>query len=421
MGNKVEAKSYEVKAEYTKLAESLIEISKNNQEPDCLKDYRLRSFECYSNESLPDRVSHIWRYSDPKLFCLNGNETINHSPSPVFSLGEMDIKKGLVLAELKDAFKVSNFKEIIKSTFGKLINKSTTKLTYLNEAFWSGGYFLYVPKGLKVELPVTVKFNSVSTSGFQAGRALVILEEDASISLIDEFFSENKDSLITNYALEMFLHKGARLTYLNFQGHGKDTTHYLLQNAFLAEHTELTNLIVAIGGKASKVDMLVDLNGYSSNTSIYGIVLGDENQKFDHHTRVEHNAPMTKSILNFRVALKDKARSAYTGNLKIDDKAIKSDASQENRNLLLSPYARAESIPELEISTNDVVRCNHGVTVGQVDKEQIFYLMSRGLSEKEAERIIIEGFVQPTISRVPDDKLREEINKNVNLKLSEAQ
>ena len=140
-------------------------------------------------------------------------------------------------------------------------------------------------------------------------------------------------------------------------------------------------------------------------------------QKFDHHTTIEHIAPHTKSELNFRVALKDKARSAYTGNLKIAHEAVKSDAHQENRNLLLSEDAKAESIPELEILTNDVIRCNHGVTVGQVDKDQVFYLMSRGLTHKEAERIITLGFLEPTISQIPDESLKEEILKSIEAKL----
>ena len=118
-----------------------------------------------------------------------------------------------------------------------------------------------------------------------------------------------------------------------------------------------------------------------------------------------------------KVQGRDKSRSAYTGNLKISHEAIKSDAHQENRNLLLSDEAKAESIPELEILTNDVVRCNHGVTVGQIDKEQIFYLTSRGLSQKEAEQVIVEGFMEPTISRIPEEALREEIMSKIKNKL----
>ena len=248
-------------------------------------------------------------------------------------------------------------------------------------------------------------------------RNLIVLEEGADISLIDEISSDEDSTTSINIVSEIFLAKGAKLNCLNLQTNNKNTTQHFFQRANLEEHSEFINLIVGLGGKISKTDLGTSLNGYGASTIIYGIVLGDETQKFDHHTRIEHIAPHTKSALNFRVALKDKARSAYTGNLKIAHEAVKSDAHQENRNLLLSSEAKAESIPELEILTNDVIRCNHGVTVSQVDKEQIYYLTSRGLNQKDAERIIIEGFFEPTISRIPDESLREEISSKIKAKL----
>lgn len=367
----------------------------------------------YENEPLPDRVSHLWKYSDPKNFELNSKEISNKKAKLLFNISEDDKSKGVVLQETNEAI---NNQYFIKH-FGSLTKEYPSKMTYLNEATWSNGYFLYVPKGLKTDVPLIAKTFCNESEKLEAIRILIILEEEANINLIDEISSSQSNNLLTNVVIEMFLGKGSKLNYLNIQNHNKQTNQHLFQRALLSDHAELTNLIVALGGKVTKSDLGAILNGYGATVSTYGIVLGDSSQKFDHHTRIEHLAPNTKSTLNFRVVLKDFARSAYTGNLKIAHEAIKSDAYQENRNLLLSPEAKAESIPELEILTNDVIRCSHGVTVGQVDKDQIYYLMSRGLTQIEAERIITEGFLEPTISRIPSDNLKEEILTNVKNKL----
>jgi len=397
--------------------ESILEISKSNEEPPCIKDHRIAMWEAYLKESIPNRVSHLWRYSDPTWFELSDKEITTKSSELIFDLDSSCKDKGVILTKLKDAFKLTEFREKIKNTFGALIKESPNRLTYLNEAAWSSGYFLYVPKGVSVEKPISVKLCSKQSAKLETIRILVILEENSFINLIEEINSEESSDLLTNVVLEMYLAKDSRLNYLNFQSHGKETVHHLFQRAVLDERAELTNLIIALGGKTSKADLGTNLKGERSSVSIFGIVVGDETQRFDHHTTIVHNAPHTCSNLDFRVALKDKARSAFTGNLKIANNAIKSDAHQENRNLLLSSKAKAESIPELEILTSDVERCNHGVTVGQVDKDQIFYLMSRGMNYKEAERLIIEGFLAPTISRVPEEHLKEEIVVRVNKKL----
>lgn len=388
---------------------------KNTVIENWIEEKKAKAKVAYEREPFPDRVSHLWKYSDPKNFELNGKEISNEKVKLVFNINNDDLKKKGVI--LQDSSLAVNNQDFIKF-FGLLAKDYPSRITYLNDATWSSGYFLYVPHNVKIEKPMVIKSVLDESNKLSAIRILIILEEGAKATLIDEITtsSESKD-LFTNVVVEMFLAKNATLNYLNIQTLGKDTTHHLFQRTKLEEHAELTNLIVALGGKVSKADLGAKLSGYEAQVTTYGIVLGDSSQKFDHHTRLEHAAPHTKSTLNFRVVLKDKARSAYTGNLKITHEAVKSDAIQENRNLLLSAEAKADSIPELEILTNDVIRCNHGVTVSPVDKEQIYYLTSRGLSDEEAEKLITEGFLEPTISRIPDEALKEEILMHIKTKL----
>lgn len=388
--------------------------------PKWLFEKRLSALVSYEKEPLPERVSHLWKYSAPQWFEFDSDNELVISTEklkPIFSLDDATKKIGIVLMELSDAFKNEKYKDLILKYFGQLTAKCPNRFAYFNEAIWSNGYFLYVPKNVKIEKPLTVKSSFNEPNTLEAVRNLILLEEGSTVNLIDELSSPDRANPLVNIVTEIFLEKNSKLSYANLQLYSKQTTSHLFQRAEVNDNAELTNLIVALGGKISKVDLGVNLNGYHSSVTTCGIVLGDGVQKFDHHTALTHESPHTKSYLNFRVALKDKSRSAYTGNLKISHEAVKSDAYQENRNLLLSPDAKAESIPELEILTNDVSRCSHGVTVGQIDKDQVFYLMSRGLSQKEAEQVIVEGFVEPTISKIPEESLREEIMKKIQSKL----
>lgn len=368
----------------------------------------------YEKASLPDRVLHLWKYTDPSIFLTDLNNIKPGKSKIEFSIDSESLKKGVLLLELNEAFNSKG--DLLKNYFDKLISSELNKINLLNQALWSTGYFLYIPKGIKLETPIIVK-SSIDAVNFEARRILIVLEEGASVSLIDEALSPDNLSAYINCVSEIFLGNNSQLSYLNINLTGKQTTNHLFQRSTLGKNSELSNLVIALGGKVTKADMRSILNEESSRLHTYGIVLGDDKQHFDHHTIMDHQASLTQSSLDFRVALKDKAKSAYTGNLKIIHEALKCSAVQENRNLLLSEDAKAESIPELEILTNDVEKCSHGVTMGKVDKDQIYYLMSRGLTEKESEKMVIEGFLEPTISKIPDETLREEVRSRVEQKL----
>ncbi len=369
----------------------------------------------YEKTSLPDRVSHLWKYTDPSVFIPDLNNAKSSKSKIEFSINEESLKKGVILLELNEAFKNRN--DLLEKYFDKLVSSEPNKINLLNQSLWNTGYFLYIPKGVKLESPIIVK-SFVDSGNFEAKRILIVLDEGSSASLIDEVLSPDDLKISINCVSELFLGNNSQLSYLNINLTGGQTTNHLFQRATLGQNSEFSNLVIALGGKITKADMRSVLKEENSKMHTYGIVLGDDKQHFDHHTILDHQASFTKSSLDFRVALKDKAKSAYTGNLKIVHEALKCSAVQENRNLLLSEAAKAESIPELEILTNDVEKCSHGVTMGKVDKDQIYYLMSRGLTEKESEKMVIEGFLEPTISKIPDETLRKEVRSRIEQKLA---
>lgn len=405
--------------DFSKYLKEKIEKSLNKNEPEWLKKHRLEALSAYSVMPLPDRVRHRWKYLDPALFDLISDLTITNKFNYYTNISKSEADTlGIVFDEMKNLFS-GKAGEIVRSKISSIANPNSSRITMLNDTLWLSGFFLYVPKGVKIDKPIITKMVMEESNTYSAVRCLIIMEEDSSVNLTAELASNNSENIIVNSLYEIVLGANAKLNLLNLESlnNANKVRQYTYQKTKVNEGAQFINLLVSLGGDLTKTDLDIDLNKENASATVYGIVLGNENQKFDSHTAINHLAPNTKSLLNFRVVLKDKARSAYTGNLKIIKEAIKSDARQENRNLLLSEQAIAESIPELEILTNDVVQCNHGVTVGQIDKDQIFYLMSRGLSYSDAEKIIVEGFFEPTMSRIADNELYNRVSESILSKL----
>jgi Fe-S cluster assembly protein SufD len=233
-------------------------------------------------------------------------------------------------------------------------------------------------------------------------RLLVVVEDHASATIIDEYgVGPGNGGGRASVVIEQFVGDNARLNYVPVQNWGSDTVSLMTQRARLGADAHLETVMLSVGGGAGKTDCGAYLAGPGANSILYGLAIGDGKQHYDHHTVHHHQAPHTYSDLHFKVALKEKAESAYTGLIRIDEHAPNCEAYQENRNLLLSSGARAESIPELEI-LNKEVRCTHGATMGKIEPEEIFYLESRGIEHDEAVRLIVGGFVAPIVDHVPE-------------------
>jgi len=214
---------------------------------------------------------------------------------------------------------------------------------------------------------------------------------------------------------EIFAGAASRLTHLLVQTMSQGTVAHLTQRIRLAKDAHALSSILSLGAKSMKLDTGTLLAGEGSEVETIGLLYGRGRQAFDHHTVHHHSAPHTNSNLDFKAVVTGRARSAYTGNITIEKEAPFSSAYQQNNNLLLSEKARAESIPELEIKI-DEVQCSHGATVGQIDPDELFYLMSRGIPEKEAVRQIVRGFLEAILQRVPEklqDPLREELDSRL--------
>ena len=291
------------------------------------------------------------------------------------------------------------------------------KFAALHAAFFSGGTFLYVPRGVVVDLPLQALayFDAANAAAFT--HTLVVVEEGAAVTLVENYASEeNEARRFSNGAVELILKPGASLQYFHLQDFARNVWHFSSQTALLEKDSNLTWLNGTLGSQTTKAFLDCKFLGEGTNANLLGFFFGDGKQHFDQHTFQNHIVGHSASDLLYKGALKDRAYSAFRGLIRVNPHAQRSDAYQANRNVLLSQHAHADSIPELEIEANDV-RCTHGATVGPIDAEQIFYLMARGVPQIEAERVIVEGFFDPLMQKIPLESIREDLTRAIQNKI----
>jgi Fe-S cluster assembly protein SufD len=276
-----------------------------------------------------------------------------------------------------------------------------------NAATWKHGLLVVVPKGVEIEKPLYVRVTSSEDGGSLFWRLLVIAEEGARFTLVEEAVSTSSElHAYTNAAEELFLEQGSKLEYVSIQNLSRETWHFATHHARVGRDAELDWIAGGFGSKKGKVRIQNDLAGEGGTSRVTGAYFTDGDQHLDYDTFQEHIAPSTTSDFAFKGALRDKSTAVWRGMIRVERDAQKTNAYQENRNLMLSPTTHAVPIPGLEILANDV-RCTHGATVSRVDREELFYAMARGLSRGEAERLIVRGFFQDILDRIQFEAVRE--------------
>jgi Fe-S cluster assembly protein SufD len=276
-----------------------------------------------------------------------------------------------------------------------------------NAAVWQHGLLVHVPKGVELDKPLYVRVRNSAEDAALFWRLLVIADPGARFALVEEVASSTPElRSYTNTAVELFVEDGAKLEYVSLQNLSRETWHFASHHARVERDAELDWVSGGFGSKKGKVRIQNDLAGEGATSQVTGAYFTDGNQHLDYDTFQEHIAPSTTSDFAFKGALRDTSTAVWRGMIRVERDAQKTNAYQENRNLMLSPTTHAVPIPGLEIMANDV-RCTHGATVGRVDRDQLFYLMARGLSRGEAERLIVRGFFEDVLARVGLEPVRE--------------
>lgn len=286
------------------------------------------------------------------------------------------------------------------TTPSKSPDPSEGKFSALNAALWTNGAFVYVPKGVEVELPLG-SFRMMSESGvFTATRTLVVADVNSKVTFIDEQDSDTLDDAYAFGAVELLVKDGAQLRYVSVQNWGEGVTHIQRQRGDVGRDAQLNSLVVTMGADLSRTEMQSYLRGTGSSSEMLGLYFASETQHFDHYTLQHHAAPHAYSDLLYKGVGADESGGVFSGMIKVDLGAQKTDAYQKHRTMMLSSEARNDSIPQLEINANDV-RCSHGSTTGPVNPEQLFYLRARGISKAQAEKMLVTAFLEDVLTRVP--------------------
>jgi Fe-S cluster assembly protein SufD len=286
-----------------------------------------------------------------------------------------------------------------------------------NAAMWKHGLLVVVPRGVELEKPLYVR---IAATGQTFWRLVVVAEEGARASLIEEYASPTADTAAySNAVTELFVEPAAKLEYVSLQNVSQETWHFASHHARVERDAELDWVAGGFGSKKGKTRIQNDLNGRGATSRVTGAYFADGTQHLDYDTFQEHIAPDCESDFAFKGALRDEATAVWRGMIRVEKDAQKTNAYQECRNLMLSPTTHAVPIPGLEILANDV-RCTHGATVGRVDREDLFYLMSRGLKRPEAERLVVRGFFQDVLDRIELEPVREAVTAALEARIPQA-
>lgn len=426
-------------------------IVKLHDEPEWLVEKRLQAWEVYENTPMPTVRDESWRYTD--ISDIDPEEFVPYAPSPdvssqeelpqavqdLLSEGEENSallvqhnsettysridedlsEKGVIFTDLHTALR--EHEEIVKDKLFGQVPAGYDKFAALSSAAFSGGSFLYVPKGVNVEVPIQSYRWMESGEGVAVmPRTLVVIEEGASVVYIDEFASsgdEEDDLALSAASVELFVEQGANLRYVCLQNWGRNVVHFNNIRSAAGRDATINSLVISLGGDLSRTNVEAGLTDEGANSEMLGLYFADSEQVIDHHTLQDHLKPNAYSDLLYKGAVRDDSLAVFSGLIKVEPDAQKTDAYQTNRNLILgSEDAMAVSLPRLEIEADDV-RCSHGSTTGQVDETEIFYLMSRGIPRREAEKLVVYGFFGDVTSRIKLSGVKEKLDRAIEEKI----
>ena len=378
-------------------------------EPAWLSERRQKGASLAESLPLPDHKSKGWEFTDLSELEIDSYEQADAE-------AEVSGAEGATVVSLAEA--VSSHPELLEERLGALVPVEDPFVAR-NEAGWRDGVLVHVPRGVKVAEPIRIEVPVDRDAVAIGWRTLVVLEEGAEAEVWEHWSSPNDevDGLLSS-VVELSVGQAATLRYVNTQDISEKSWIFATQRAQVERDARLDWTALGFGAGGGKVRMDTKLAGPGWEARVTGGYAGGPGQHLDFDTTQEHAAPNTNSDLAFRGVLAAGSTAVWRGMIKVDPGAQQTDAFQESRNLLLSPEAHADAIPGLEIEADDV-RCTHAAAIAQIDKEQLFYLTSRGLDPAGAKTLIIEGFLESLVERLAEGPVRDEISAALEKRLAE--
>ena len=407
-----------------------------------LHNLRTSAIKNFENKGFPTKKEEAWKYTslntilknDFSLFPKNENE-IEFKEVKKYFLHEIDSYKvifvdgkfssflsstthdGLDVCLLSSALTKPKYKTAIDEYFNKIASKDES-LTTLNTAFANEGAYVNIPKSKVVEKPIEIIYftTGIEDALMVQPRNLIIVGENAHVQIIERHQSLNQNPVLTNSVTEVFAQKRSIVDYYKIQN--DLTTSNLIDNTYISQKEESFASVhtFTFGGNITRNNLNFYHQGEHINSTLKGITIIGDKQHVDHYTLVNHATPNCESHQNYKTILSDNATGVFNGKIFVEKEAQKTDAFQQNNNILLSDKATINAKPQLEIFADDV-KCSHGCTIGQLDQSAMFYMQQRGIPKKEAKALLMYAFCNEVIDSVKIPELKQRITKIIATKL----
>ena len=407
-----------------------------------LHDVRTEAFKNFEEKGFPTKKDEAWKYTslnailknDFSVFPKNEN-TVQYSDVKKYYLHEIDTYKvvfvdgvfssflsstthdGLDVCLMSSALTKPKYKMVIDEYFNKIANKDES-LTSLNTAFAYEGAYINVPRNKVADKPIEIiNFSTGSESALLVQpRNLIIVGENAHVQIIERHQSLNENPVLTNSVTEIFAQKRAIVDYYKIQNDNLEAS--LIDNTYIAqkEQSHVSVHTFSFGGNLTRNNLNFYHQGEHIDSTLKGITIIEGKQHVDHYTLVQHATPNCESHQNYKTILDDKSTGVFNGKIYVEKEAQKTNAFQQNNNILLSDKASVNAKPQLEIFADDV-KCSHGCTIGQLDEKAMFYMQSRGIPEKEAKALLMYAFTNEVIESIKIPVLKARITKIIAMKL----
>jgi Fe-S cluster assembly protein SufD len=316
--------------------------------------------------------------------------------------------------DIADAFKDEKYGNIVREQLARSADFNEHAFTALNTAFIASGAFIFIPEGVEVESPVHLLFLSDGRGApvVSFPRVLVVAERGSTATVIESYASVSENAYFTNAVVEINLADGARLNHYKVQRESTEAFHVATTQAALGRASSFNSTTITLGARLSRHNVNVMLDHEGAECWVDGLYIVGEDQHTDTHSLIDHRQPHCTSHQLYKGILDGKSRAVFNGKVFVREGAQQTDAKQTNRNLLLSNEARVDTKPQLEIFADDV-KCAHGATVGQLEEEELFYLISRGLNPDLARNLLTYGFAEEVIEKIKIESIKAQLDEAV--------
>ena len=342
-----------------------------------------------SKESVLIFENGVFRKNASKLNAVNGATVLS------FSEAESDEKFG----------------EIFRAKLGSLVDAGKNGFTALNTAFIAEGAFIFLPKNTRIEAPIQLLFTT-NENKISFPRVLVVAESFAEATIIETYVRADETKYLTNAVVEISVADEAKIKHYRVQRESHEAFHVSTTAAEVARGSVYDTTAITLGAKLSRHDVSLKFNSEGGEAFVDGLYFLGGDQHHDTHSVIAHDVPNCASHQTYKGVLNDRSRGVFNGKVFVAVGASGTDGYQSNKNLLLSNDARVDTKPQLEIF-NDDVKCSHGATVGQLDEEELFYLLSRGLNESLARNLLTYGFAEEIVNKIEIESIKRQLDEAV--------